>query len=127
MANLSDYLENLLLTWHLTSNSATRPTAWHVALGTASSDTGLTGEPSANGYSRQSVAWSVSAATASNNAQLTFGPCTSAAWGTMSNIAVFDASVGGNLLWQGALVSSRTVDVGDTLTVATSALTLTLA
>ena len=41
MAALSDYAEKLLLDWAMTTGSATRPTAWYVALYTAApSDSG---------------------------------------------------------------------------------------
>ncbi len=41
MAALSDYAEKLLLDWSMTTGSATRPTAWYVALYTAApSDSG---------------------------------------------------------------------------------------
>ena len=37
MAALSDYAEKLLLDWSMTAGSATRPTAWYVALYTLGS------------------------------------------------------------------------------------------
>ena len=41
MAALSDYAEKLVLDWLMTNGSATRPTAWYVALYTAApSDAG---------------------------------------------------------------------------------------
>lgn len=56
MAALSDYAEKLLLDWMMTNGSATRPTAWYVALYTAApSDSGGGTEVSGNGYSRQAV------------------------------------------------------------------------
>lgn len=127
MSGLSNYLETLLLTWHLTGNAATRPTAWFLGVGTGSSDTGLTGEPSGNGYARVAISSTVSGDTATNSGALTLGPCTGASWGTMSHFGIFDASTGGNLLWHGGLQAAKTVDVGDSLAVAASAVALTLA
>ena len=127
MAALSNYLETLLHTWHLTASAATRPTVWYLGLGTGSSDTGLTGEPSGNGYARQSITFSVTDDVASNTNLLTFGPNTGTNWGTMSHFGIFDASTSGNLLWHGTLNASKTVEVGDSLTVAIGDIDLTLA
>jgi hypothetical protein len=126
MSNLSNFSENQLLVWQLTNGAVTRPTAWFVGVGTGHTDTGLTGEPSGNGYARQAVSFSVTDDVATNTALLVFGPA-SASWGSMASVAVFDAATGGNCLWSGALAAARTVDVGDSLTVAASALSLTLA
>lgn len=127
MAALSNYLETLLHTWHLTAGAATRPTTWYLGLGTGSSDTGLTGEPSGNGYARQSITFSVTDDVATNTNLLTFGPNTSTNWGTLSHFGIFDASSSGNLLWHGSLTASKTVEVGDSLTVAIGDIDLTLA
>lgn len=126
MSNLTNFSENQLLAWQLTAGAVTRPTAWHVGVGTGHTDTGLTGEPSGNGYARQAVTFTVTNDVATNSALLVFGPA-SASWGSMASVAVFDASTGGNCLWSGALTTARTVDSGDSLTIAASALSLTLA
>lgn len=125
MSRLSDYNENLLLNWHLTTNAATRPTAWFLGLGTGSSDSGLTGEPSGDGYARQAVSWTVTGSTAENSGALSFGPAT-ASWGTISHVAVFDAVSGGNMLWHGPVAASQVVNNGVTVTVAAGTVTLTL-
>jgi hypothetical protein len=111
----------------MTASAQTRPTAWFVALGTGSSDTGLTGEPSGNGYARQSASWTVVNDLAENSALLTFGPCTTSAWGTMTHCAVFDAVTGGNLLWHGAMSAGVAIAVADSLTFAAGAFDLTMA
>jgi hypothetical protein len=127
MANLSDYSENLLLKFHLTAEAVTRPAAWYVGVGTGHSDTGLSGEPSGNGYARQAATFTVTGDTAENDALLTFGPNTGTNWGTMASVAIFDAATSGNCLWSGALTDSRAIAVGDSLTIAAGALTATLA
>lgn len=48
----------------------------------------------------------------SNNAAITF-PTPTANWGTINGMAVFDASSGGNMLWQAALTTPKTVNNGD--------------
>ena len=125
--NLTDYGETQLLTWQLTTTATTRPTAWYLAVGTGNTDITLTGEPSGNGYSRQSVTFTVSGDTATNSGAITFGPNTTSAWGTMASVAIFDASTGGNCLWAGPLTDAKAIAVGDSLTIAASALTVSLA
>ena len=64
MSALSDHAENLILNFLMTSGTATRPTAWYVALYTvAPSDAGGGTEVSGNGYSRQTVAWDTATGT----------------------------------------------------------------
>lgn len=125
--NLTDYGETQLLTWQLTTTSLTRPTAWYLGVGTGNTDITLTGEPSGNGYARQSAAFTVSGDTASNSGVITFGPNTTSNWGTMASVAIFDASTGGNCLWAGALTDAKVIAVGDSLTIAIGALDVTLA
>ena len=79
MAALSDYAEKLLLDWLMTSGSATRPTAWYVALYTAApSDSGGGTEVSTGGYARQSVVFDAATSpggTTSNSADVSLGVC----------------------------------------------------
>jgi hypothetical protein len=118
MTQFSDYAENLLCNFLLNNATATRPTAWFVALYTAApSDSGGGTEVSTGGYSRQAVTFSVASAGAtSNTGALTF--TASASWGTITHIGIFDASTGGNLLMHGALTTPRTIGAGETLTFA---------
>lgn len=130
MAALSDYSEKLLLDWLMTSGSATRPTAWFVALYTsAPSDSGGGTEVSGNGYSRQSVAFAAASTpggTTSNTGAVSF-TAAGGSWGTITHMAIFTASTGGNMLWHGALTASKTVGDGDTLEFAIGNIDLTLA
>ncbi|MFM7066565.1 MAG: hypothetical protein ACKO0U_07050 [Gammaproteobacteria bacterium] len=125
--NLTDYGENQLLVWQLTTTAITRPTAWYLGVGTGNTDITLTGEPSGNGYARQAVSFTVTADTATNSGAITFGPNTTSAWGTMASVAIFDASSGGNCLWAGPLTDAKAIAVGDSLTIAIGALSVTLA
>lgn len=130
MAALSDYAEKLLLDWLMTNGSATRPTAWYVALYTAApSDAGGGTEVSGNGYSRQAVTFDAAtsgAGTTSNTGAVTF-TAAGGDWGTITHIGIHDASSGGNLLWHGTLTVSKTVADGDTLQFATGNIDLTMA
>lgn len=130
MAALSDYAEKLLLDWMMTNGSATRPTAWYVALYTAApSDSGGGTEVSGNGYSRQAVTFdaaSTPGGTTSNTGAVSF-TAAGGSWGTISHIGIFDAATSGNLLWHGAMTASKTIADGDTLEFAIGNIDLTIA
>ena len=134
MSALSDSAEKLVLDFLMTSGTATRPTAWYVALYTSApndASTGSTGgtEVSGNGYSRQSVTFAAASSpggtTTSTNAQ-SF-TASGGNFGTVTHMAIIDASSGGNMIWHGALTTSRTVSDGDTLTFSAGNIDLTLA
>lgn len=134
MSALSDSAEKLVLDFLMTSGTATRPTAWYVALYTSApndASTGSTGgtEVSGNGYSRQSVTFAAASSpggtTTSTNAQ-SF-TASGGDFGTVTHMAIIDASSGGNMIWHGALTTSRTVSDGDTLTFSAGNIDLTLA
>lgn len=130
MAALSDYAEKLLLDWMMTTGSATRPTAWYVALYTAApSDSGGGTEVSGSGYSRQSVTFAAASTpggTTSNTGAVTF-TAAGGSWGTVSHIGLHDASTSGNLLWHGAMTASKTIGDGDTLEFAIGNIDLVIA
>jgi hypothetical protein len=130
MAALSNYAEKLLLYWAMTTGSATRPTAWYVALYTAApDDTGGGTEVSGSGYTRQTVAFSAASSpggTTSNTGAVTF-TASGGSWGTVSHIGIHDASTAGNLLWHGSMTASKSVADGDTLEFSIGNIDLTLA
>lgn len=130
MSALSDYAEKLVLDWMMTAGAVTRPTAWYVALYTAApSDSGGGTEVSLGGYTRKSVTFNAASTpggTTSNSAVVTW-TAAGAAFGTVTHVGIFDASTAGNLLWQGALSTSKTVNDGDTIQFSAGNLTLTLA
>jgi hypothetical protein len=63
-----------------------------------------------------------------NSNAISVGAATSAAWGSVTHVAVMDSSVpgAGQVLYWGALTGSKFVDVDDTFTVAPGALSVTL-
>jgi hypothetical protein len=130
MAALSNYAEKLLLDWSMTTGSATRPTAWYVALYTAApDDTGGGTEVSTGGYARQSVTFGAASSpggTTSNNNTVSF-TASGASYGTVSHIGIFDNVSGGNLLWHGSMTASKTVADGDTLEFSIGNIDLTIA
>jgi hypothetical protein len=130
MAALSDHAEALLLDWLMTNGSATRPTAWYVALYTAApSDSGGGTEVSGNGYARQAVTFAAATSpggTTSNTGAVTF-TASGGNWGTITHIGIHDAVSSGNLLWHGAMTASKTVNDGDTLEFSIGNIDLTIA
>jgi len=130
MSALSDHAEKLVLDWLMTNGTATRPTAWYLALYTAApSDSGGGTEVSTGGYARQSVTFdaaSTPGGTTSNTNAPSF-TASGANYGTVSHVGIFDASSGGNLLWHGAMTASKTVNDGDTLEFAIGDIDLTIA
>ena len=128
MAALSDHAEDLLLDFLMTSGTATRPTAWYLALFTAApSDSGGGTEVSTGGYARQTIAFSAASGGAtSNSADVSF-TASGANYGTVTHVGIFDAASAGNLLWHGAMTASKTVEDGDTITFAAGNVDLTLA
>lgn len=119
--------QNLLMTWLLTANAATRPTAWYLALHTgASGANGASNEIVGNGYGRQSETFTVSANVGTAVSNLTFGPNTTTNWGTVTDFSLWTAISSGTCLWVGTFSASVAFSVGDSATVAASGLTFTL-
>jgi len=124
--SFSNTFETTVLTWVFTTSSATRPTEWHIALYTASpSDPGGGTEVSGGGYARQSVTFTVSGNTASNTAAIEW-PVATAGYGTVTDVGVFDASSGGNLIAYAALTTSKAIDTGDVFRLPAGDLDVTL-
>jgi hypothetical protein len=127
MAAASNYTENLALKFLLTSTTATRPTAWYVALFTTNpTDAGSGTEVSGTNYARTAVTFTVTDDTATNSAAVTFAAAGSN-WGTVSHIGVYDALSSGNLLFHGSVTTAKQIDSGDTFTISTSNLSIVLA
>jgi hypothetical protein len=140
MAAMSDFLENKVLDFlfrgqalGITGASAaagTGPTSVYLALLTAApSDTGGGTEVTGGSYARATVASSLAnwagtqaaasttassgaTGTTSNNGTITF-PAPTATWGTITHFGIYDATTTGNLLFWGALTTSKTVNNGD--------------
>ena len=113
--SFSNTFETRVLTWVFTTDSATRPTAWYMALFTSNPADDASGtEVSTTGtaYARQSATFTISGDTASNSAAIEF-PTATASFGTVSHVGVFDASTGGNLIAYAALSTSKAIDTGD--------------
>jgi hypothetical protein len=130
MAEFSTYLENKIIDHMLRDQSFTPPSMVYVALFTA--DNGLeggtiTGEVSGGSYARQAVTLTAASdGESSNSGDITF-PTATADWGTITHVALMDASTGGNVLMYSALDSSKTVNNGDTFKINDGDLDVTVA
>jgi hypothetical protein len=139
MSAASDYLENKVLDHVLTATTYTAPSTRYLALfvntsGNAATNLEagtLTDEVVASGtaYSRQAVTFaSASSGTSATNATVTFSAAT-ADWGTITHVAVMDGGTrgSGNVLFWGAVTTSKTIQTGDTFQVSSGNLTVSLA
>jgi hypothetical protein len=132
MSAASDFLENKLLDHVLTATSYSAPATRYLALFTAV--TGLeTNSPSAEistsgtAYAREAITFAAaSGGSSASNATVTFDAAT-ANWGTVTHVAVMDAETSGNVLFYGAVTTSKTIETGDTFQVSSGNLTISLA
>lgn len=135
MSAASNYLENKVLDHVLTATSYTAPGTRYLGLflntsgnAAANLEAGtLTDEVSGGSYSRQSVTFgAASSGQSATNATVTF-PTASGNWGTITHVAIMDQSTGGNVLFWGAVTTSKTIETGDTFQVTSGNLTVSLA
>ena len=115
MAEFTDYLENKIIDHMLRNQAYTPPSTVYVALFTSATDDTSGGtEVSGGSYARQAVTLgAASGGASSNTADITF-PQATAAWGTITHVALMDAETGGNMLMHSPLDESKTVNNGDT-------------
>jgi hypothetical protein len=130
MAAASDYLELKLLDHALGTTAFTSPTDVYVGLHTGSPLDNNTGAnevtTSGTGYARKVAAFaSAAGGAASTNATITFDAAT-ANWGTITHISLYDGASGGNLLFHGAVTTSKTIETGDTFQISSGNLTISL-
>ena len=132
MSSASNYLELKVLDHVLSTTSYTMPSAVYVALFT--SDPGEAGsfaaEISATGtaYARQAATFAAAASgSAATNATITF-PTATANWGTITHLAIVDGSTqgAGNVLFYGAVTTSKVIETGDTFQITSGNLTVSL-
>ena len=124
--SFSNTYETHVLNYVFTTTSVTRPTAWYLALFTATPGEGDSGtEVSGGGYARQSATFTVSGNTASNSGAIEF-PTATASYGTVTHVGIYTASTGGDLIAYAALSTSKAIDTGDVFRVPDGDLDVTL-
>ena len=124
--SFSNTYETLVLQYTFTNASVTRPTAWYIGLFTsAPGEAGGGTEISGNAYVREAVTFSVTGDTATNTAAIEW-PVATGNWGTITHVAVFDASTGGNQIAYAALTASKVIATGDVIRIPAGDLDITL-
>lgn len=125
---MSNYLETALINATLRNTSYTSPTTVYAALFTDDpTDAGTGTEVSGGSYTRKAITFGAPSGGAStNSAAVEFDQATGS-WGTITHFGIYDASTSGNLLYHGALTTSKTIDSGDVFKFSTSNISVTLA
>ena len=128
MAEFSNFLENALINATLRATTYTSPATVYVSLYTSDptdADSGT--EVSGGSYARTSAAFDApSNGVTQNTSDVTF-PTATASWGTVTHVAIHDASTAGNMLFHTPLDTSKTIDSGDIFKITAGNLTVTLA
>jgi hypothetical protein len=120
MSAASNYLENKVLDHVLTATAYTAPTTRYLALFKDDSGNAATNleagtlsdevSTSSTAYIRKAVTFAAaSSGTSATNATVTFDAAT-ANWGTVTHVAVMDAETSGNVLFWGAVTTSKTIN-----------------
>lgn len=128
-AVLSNYLENKIIDHVLRNVAYTTPglQVWIALYTTDPTDADTGTEVSGTGYARQQVtAWDAPASRATQNTNAITWAQAGSNWGTVTHIGIRDASAAGNLLFYGALTTSKAVPSGVTFSIAAGDLDVTL-
>lgn len=146
--NLSNYAENKILELSAGKTGWSKPEVWAALYTSAPTDSTSGAEVSGGSYTRIKVSDTVnsvfgsasngaianngaynssssSTLTASGTGIITF-PKATASWGTVTAVALVDASTSGNILWYGELTNPKTIDIDDTVSFAANDLQLSL-
>jgi hypothetical protein len=125
--SMSNYLENAILNAVLRNTAYTSPSQVYIALFTSDpTDAGTGTEVTGGGYARQPITFnSPSNGQVTNAADILF-PVATASWGTVTHIGIYDAASGGNLLFHGALITSKTISTDDQLKIAAGDISISL-
>ena len=126
--SFSNHLETEILDHVFGGNAYTAPGTLYLALHTANPDedgSGTEVSTSGTAYARETVAFTVSGNTATTSAAVEYSTAT-ANFGTVTHVAVWDASTAGNMLAYAALTSSKTIETGDVFRVPAGDLDITL-
>lgn len=128
MSQISDYLENALINTVLRNTQYTPPAKVYLALYTSNPTDANTGtEVSGGSYARREISFAAPTnGGVANSAEILF-PIATANWGTITHMGLTDALTGGNLLFYGAITTSKTISTNDQLKINAGDITVTLA
>jgi len=132
MDEMSDYLKNKLLNLTLNGTAFAGMNNPYVSLNiadpTPAGDLSTEVVATGSSYVRMPASFIVATGTSGlvdTDADTTF-PAATASWGTVSYIGLWDASIGGNMLYYTALDASKVIDIGDVFKIAADNLTVEL-
>jgi len=129
MSAISNYLENALINATLRNTTYTSPSTVYAGLFTSDpTDAGSGTEVSGGSYARKAITFAApsNGVTTNSAAACEFDQATGS-WGTITHFGIFDALTSGNLLYHGALTTSKTIASGDVFKFPTSSVSVTLA
>jgi hypothetical protein len=117
MAVKSNYWAQRALNHILRNTASTPPATVYLALYTSDPTVADSGtEVSGNGYARVACAFNAATTSGCANTSDTSFPAATGSWGTVTHMAVRDASTAGNLLYFGP-ITSFTVSSGNIVTI----------
>ena len=131
MASKSDFLENAILNHMVGGPDYARPATLYFALYTsAPTDAGGGTEVAGGSYARAAVTnnannFPAAVSGLKSNAVAIPYAAASAAWGNATHFGIFDAPVGGNLLFHNSLTVPRSIGSGDQYTFSINAIQFT--
>lgn len=126
----SNWAENATLDWLLGGANPTRPTTRYLSLHTADpTEDGSVGEisTSGTGYARQAITFGAASGGSAANTSTHDFTASGADWGEITHWAIWDddGDPAGNCLYIGEATTPRTIDDGETATVAAGAIVCT--
>lgn len=126
MNNKTHYLENAVINHFLRNSSIASPATVYAALFNTTPTKESAGvEVTGTSYARTAVTIGAPLnGAASNSSPCTFPTAGVGGWGLVNGVAIFDDPTAGNMLYFGDLAAPKTVDEGDTVSFAPSALTV---
>lgn len=123
--SFSNYSEDKILDHVFGGTAFTAPSAWYVKLHTG--DPGEAGTANAATETTRKSVTSWAASSGGSKASSAAVSWTSyPAAETITHVSIWDASTSGNCLGSGALTASKTLAIGDTLTINSGSITITL-
>jgi hypothetical protein len=122
---LSDYAENKFIDLVMAETAFSSPAAVYVGLCSAAADTGVT-EVAYTDYARQAITFGAVAARAITQSALVTFPQCGATGATADFYGIFDAATAGNLLAWGALGVQKVIVSGNTQTIPSGQVVLTV-
>ena len=126
MGSFTDYTEKKVLDHVLKTASYSPPATVYLGLSTADPTDAGSGwaDPTYTGYARKAIAFAAAGSRSiAQTGAVTFDPCTVGS-SVVTHWGLWDALSGGNLLAYGTLSASKTIQVGNTPSVATGQVTV---